>query len=708
MVNKPYIIDTKTRNISFKQTAVDLHKLGIKNNTFFLRLYDAGLQGVDPYNPLLSQEMVLRIINECIINPWYYLREVARIPEQGGSSMPFKLHRGNLAQTFLFLNGIDSYITIPRQQGKTQSICAIILWAFLLGTTNSEVLLVNIKEEGAINNLNRIKDQRDLLPEYLQFKVMVDENGKIAQGSNKNTKSLKNYNNGNSIRVASSASSVTKADSIGRGYSQPIQYYDEFEFINFIATMMEAAGPAFAKAASNAAKNGGIYGRLFSSTPGDLDSGPGMEASQILEETCTFTEKMYDIYGAGGQKALKEYVKCNSTNGIVYIEFSYLQLGETEEWFYEMARVVNNKPDKIKREILLQRLSGSSLSPFSPEDLIALENYVAEPIDEIFLMPNYKLNLFEEINKEKCYFVGVDVSNGYGQDNSAVVIVDPYEEKIVGEFKSPYIGVADLSRFLRILVKRYIPRAILCIERNMNGESIISSLRESDIRHTIYFDYNKELCDGQIEDKLDAKGLLKLEAARRRLFGIYTNGKSRTAMFLLLDKLMNENKSIFRGRDVISDIKKLIQKNGKIQAGPGHHDDSIMAFLVCMYVLKYGKQLKRFGFYPGEFIPSELTKEEDDMNLINEVLNDNPELQKAFGITSVSEIKTSEDYSLSLIKEMERNRKALAQEDYSYVDDKTGMSVTSRNLTYVLADDDDGLGYDYDSIQPSFFEFLNT
>ena len=34
--------DTETTNLSFLQVASDLKKLGIKNNMFFLRLYDRG------------------------------------------------------------------------------------------------------------------------------------------------------------------------------------------------------------------------------------------------------------------------------------------------------------------------------------------------------------------------------------------------------------------------------------------------------------------------------------------------------------------------------------------------------------------------------------------------------------------------------------------------------------------------------------------
>lgn len=77
---RKYIYDVQTKNISFIQTSVDLKRLGIKNHMFFLKLYDPSLRGVDPHSPTLTDDQIIRIINECIINPWFYLREVARVP----------------------------------------------------------------------------------------------------------------------------------------------------------------------------------------------------------------------------------------------------------------------------------------------------------------------------------------------------------------------------------------------------------------------------------------------------------------------------------------------------------------------------------------------------------------------------------------------------------------------------------------------------
>ena len=239
---KNFILDVNTTNISFVQTAVDLKKLGIKNNMFFLKLYDPSLRGVDPHSPFLSNDQIVRIINECIINPWYYLREVARIPDQGNPlGVPYQLNRANLAATWCFLNGIDHYLVIPRQIGKTESEIANITWAFLFGTTNSEMMFLNITAERAIANLTKVKDQRALLPKYLQFNIAFDDDGKEIKGTN-NTKTLKNASNGNSIITKPSARGIESAERIGRGSSQVVQYYDEFDFIPYIKTIMSAAG----------------------------------------------------------------------------------------------------------------------------------------------------------------------------------------------------------------------------------------------------------------------------------------------------------------------------------------------------------------------------------------------------------------------------------------------------------------------------------
>lgn len=214
---RTFIYHVKTKNISFLQTAKDLKELGIKNNMFFLKLYDPDLEHVDPHSPFLTEQQIIKIINECIINPWYFLRECVRIPDQGGNGIPYQLNRANLASTFCFLNGIDHYLVIPRQKGKTQSTIAILNWAFLFGTTNSEFMFINKRQEDANNNLDRLKQQRDLLPPYMRMKEVITEEGKIEKGQD-NVKSLTNPVTNNKIVTKPSARSVEAAEGIGRGW----------------------------------------------------------------------------------------------------------------------------------------------------------------------------------------------------------------------------------------------------------------------------------------------------------------------------------------------------------------------------------------------------------------------------------------------------------------------------------------------------------
>lgn len=676
---KPYIYDLKTKNLSFIQTATDLKTLGIKNCMFFLKLYNPNLQGVDPHSKLLSNETIIDIINECIINPYYFLRECVRIPEQGGPGTPFLLNRGNLALAWCFFNGIDAYLVLPRQIGKTQSTISLIDWAFLLGTTNSEIMFVNKKEDDAKNNLNRLKEQRDALPEYLRFNVAVDEDGKLKKSTD-NVKTLENLNNKNKISVKASARSKEAAVGLGRGCTQPIQYFDEVEFTPFIGTIIKSSGPAFRTARENAMRNKAIYGRIFTSTPGDLDTLPGKESQEIISKTCRFTEQFYDKKISD----VKDYIIKNSKNRIVYIEFDYKQLGKDEKWFDDICVVCQNDPMEIKREVLLQRMRGSSSSPFDAADLDSLNDIRLKPIQEEFILPLFKLDIYKKLDRTKIYLVGVDVSNGYGQDNSAVVITDPDTFDIVAEFQSPYIGVTDLKKFLYVLVKKYLPRAILCIERNMNGEAVIDHLMQTPIAHNVYFDHNRVLGDGNSDDKLTDEGYLKREAAKRRLRGVWTGTKSREKMMTILETHMREYRKSIVGSNVINDIQGLeINNRGKILAAEGNHDDSIMAYLMTLYVYYFGANLAKFGYVKPIFGEDE--KPNQGLDETTRILNELSEYERELFEPTIT--KSVNDYDMDIVKEIERARQMTQLSDDFLVNTRIEDYTDETIGSYDLGDD---------------------
>lgn len=266
--------DIGTANTSWLQLAKDLRELGVKNWYFMLEVKDPNVVTIDPHacdddgHCTLTNDQIARVVTECSRNPWYYLREVSRIPDPGNpKGIPYKANRGNIAQAFLFFHGIDSWLCLPRQQGKTQSALAAIGWGYSFGTTDTGIIFVNKQQPDAKENLKRIKDQIDLLPEYLRFECFIDEeSGKTTKAVN-NATEMKHPITKNKITVKAGASSRIKAISLARGLTAAILHYDEPEFTEFIKEIIENSVSTFETAARAAKKNGKLYGRIFTCTP---------------------------------------------------------------------------------------------------------------------------------------------------------------------------------------------------------------------------------------------------------------------------------------------------------------------------------------------------------------------------------------------------------------------------------------------------------
>ena len=114
--------DIGTSNVSWLQLAKDLKSLGVEKWYFILEVKDPTVVGIDPHacdnngHSTLTTDEIARVVTECTRNPWYYLREVARIPDPGNpKGVKYKANRGNIAQAFLFFNGIDSWLCLPRR-----------------------------------------------------------------------------------------------------------------------------------------------------------------------------------------------------------------------------------------------------------------------------------------------------------------------------------------------------------------------------------------------------------------------------------------------------------------------------------------------------------------------------------------------------------------------------------------------------------------
>lgn len=592
--------DVGTPNKSFLTLAKDLKTLGIKNWYFMLEIKDLSLIGVNPHakdsegNCTLTTDQIDRVIMECKCNPWYFLREVARIADSGASEgVPYKANRGNIAQAWCTLNNLDSWLCLPRQQGKTISALVLLVWIYHFGTTNSTFIYLNKDGDQAKENLRRTGVIIDALPPYMRFKSITDEDGKVTKGK-ANATAYEHPVNHNKINIKSKATSYDMALSIARGMTAPVHYCDEPEFSPYIDTIVKNAVSTFETAHRRSLANGATSARIFTCTPGDLDTKAGQQAQTLLDSTYRWNDKLYDKT----PEEITNILTKAGSNGILYIEYQYYQIGLDNTWLKEISQKIGD-PLTVRREILLQRIHGSDLSPYPREDIEYITSTTHQPIDTIFIQEYYQFDIYETLRKDIPYIVGIDCSTGTSSDNNAITILNPYTVKPVAEFKSPYIGETAYEMLIESLVTEYIPRAIICIERNSVGDGIIDHLmNRSRIANNLYFDKDRDLVEQKMREAETVESMLKAKSTVKTHYGVYTNSKSREDMFSILSRRINENKDDFITKNIISDITGLVRtRSGKIEARQGGHDDSIMSYLIALYVYYHGNNLGYFGFY---------------------------------------------------------------------------------------------------------------
>lgn len=574
-----------TNNQSFLDMHYFLKAKGIKNNDFHLLIIDADLARVDPRDPNIGQMYKSRILRECLINYWYFIREIVRIPIEGEiNGIKFKLHRGNLALNFGFTMNWNMFIELPRQQGKTISICCRLLWEFNFGSRNSSFMFINKKHEDAKLNLARVKKIRKLLPSYLQLSNEVGVSGKKLKIADR-AETLDHPINGNSIVTLPSARSKALANQLGRGCTQPRQWYDEFAFIPHVKDVYMSATPAYKTASMNAKANRNPYGIIISTTPGDLTTEEGQTAFGMKENAIPFNEAFYDRT----QQELDEMIYGNDNSNFIYIRFTYQQLGMSEDWFREMVIELQKDWSTIRREVLLEWASISDKSPFTKEDLNVVKGLIKEPIDTIMIGPKlYQMYIYERFDMRFPPLVGVDVSGGYNKDSSAITIVDSRTTRVVGCLNCNYISTGDLARVIQELVMRYMPNAIVNIERNGGfGSSVISYLLQTPIKRNLYF----EIKDRVLEERSDGIHTVR-HKQKTKVYGLDSTDKTRDRLMEILRERMNYHKDKFISPIIYHELETLeLKKNGRVEHCNDGHDDQIFSYLLALYMWYEGKGL---------------------------------------------------------------------------------------------------------------------
>jgi len=582
------IYDINTKNISFLRVSADLRKRGVKNNKFMLELYEESLVGVDPHSENLTAVQKIAIFKECTQNVWYYLREIIRIPGDGkleGGS--YKLNLGNMSMTYLKSKNKNQIVVLPRQFGKTMGQLSFDTWILLFAATNANIMYSNKEFKDSKEALRKIKNLKERLPKWLTD-LVADKGDK----DNEEKKVFARKNN--TLMALAAANSDDTAEKLGRGMTSSNLYFDEFAFLVRNKLIYLAAAPAWSTASDNARRNGTPYGITITTTPNNVDTEHGKYAKLIMDKAAVWKLDCLDMSDA----ELSDYIEKNSSNGFIFVQFSYKELGKDEIWLKKQLDTFQGDLSKVKREFLLEWPKSTESLVFSEEQLDKLHSFIKPPMTSV-QVNGYFIDFYEPIDVKTNYIITCDIAGGLSQDNTAIVFVAPDDFRIVGDFRNNKIDTDATRKLIESLMKDWFRNAILIIERNTYGLNLNQIfMKDREIEPRMIREERETL-----GEKTQKDGFTVKKTSKNIMYGVDTNVKTRKLMLELLPEIVDNEYDKLVSPKIYEDIAGLERKkNTKIEHSDSSHDDTLMAYLVFRYALHYGKCLRdKFKISP---IPS--------------------------------------------------------------------------------------------------------
>lgn len=605
------VVHHQTTNKTFLRLAEIYKRMGVKNYAFHLALLQPELIGVDPHSPYLTQEQKAMISLECRYNPWYFFREVLRIPPQAGKDpVQFRANRGNIAMLWLFFNHIDVALIQPRQTGKSVSTDGLMLYLICVATVNTRVNMLTKDDQLRKANVDRLKKMRGFLPKYLDQMTDADSDNK---------EEITCLALGNRYTTGVGQNSESSANNLGRGLTSPIQHIDEPPFIPYVDVTIPASLASGGAARDEAKLNDAHYGTIFTTTAGKKDSRSGKYMYDMIHRGMTWSEVLYDsndhrellnIITMGCRKDEKGRVR----KIIVNATFSHRQLGYTDEWLAEKMSDANSFGEAADRDFFNRWTSGGLSSPLS----IALNELIRGSVQEVqytqitrdyytlrWYIPEYEIDEYLENNE---VVLGMDTSEAIGRDAISMLLVNAKTLQVV---MASDINEANLIRFSSFVADFMIKHSkiVLIPERRSTGQSLIDTLLMRlpaagiDPFKRIY-----NLIVDEADQRKDEFKEIQVDTSRRssafydrlkKNFGFTTSSSGRHSRGALysdaLQMAARMGGAHVHDKTLADQITGLMVKNGRIDHSDNEHDDLVIAWLLVVWFLTQSKNLAYYG-----------------------------------------------------------------------------------------------------------------
>ena len=610
------IIHYKTRNKSALTLSVLLKKMGIKNNKFFLALHNPELEDVDPRDPNLTYKQKIMVAEECQSNFWYYIREVAMVPVKGSPEPTMlELNRANIALYWLYFVHITILLIQPRQTGKSLSVDELLVWLGDMGLYNSSVDGVTKNTKLRADEIKRLKDILATLPSYLNHRTKKDTNNT----EDVTIKALKNV-----IRFEVAQKDKASALNIGRGITSANVVIDEIAFIYNIDLTLPTILSSMGAAVENSKKNGSPYGRIFYTTAGFLDMPSGEYVyDNIYRRAFRFKETLYD---EKDRDAVVSTVLKNSQSEypLVLVEMNHRALNKTDQWLKENLAAAMANGERAEADYLLKWSRGTANSALNKKIYKILNDSIKDPLYTEISPQGYYIDWYvseEELAsyRNSPFGIGLDTSDGFGSDDIGMILRDPITGEVIGKGKYNNLSLHEFGEFLFWFMDKY-RKSVLIIERKSSAMAILDHV----VTHMCANDinpfrriFNWVVNDDKYRDIINLTGdnMYIAYIEHKKEFGYATSGAgraSRSALYgeVLMDSLKTTAEAT-NDKDLIHQLMRLEEKNGRIDHKLNEHDDLVFGYMLAYWFFTKAANLEVYGFNPSIILSAVSIKDDE-------------------------------------------------------------------------------------------------
>lgn len=606
------IIHATTPNKSFLRQAQVYNSMGIKNHAFLLALVNPDLEFIDPHSVTLSMDEMALVGAESKINPWYYFREVAKAPPMGGvDPVPVEANRGNIALWWLFFNHVMVILIQIRQTGKSFSTDVLMSLLMNVLCNNTKINLLTKNDNLRRKNVERLKDIISDLPFYMRPKTREDVS---------NTEEITVKTLGNTYSTHVPQSSVKNALNMGRGLTTAIFHIDEPPFQPNIKLALPAALAAMGAAVEAAKAAGAPYGTILTTTAGKLNDPEGAFVFSMVQEAASWQEKFFD---APDIETLHRMIKDNSRtseefpDGVlrVNVTLNHRQLGKTDEWLLFNIQQALARGEDADRDFFNMWTSGTSTHPL---DRDVMERIMGSQTDashsEMAKQGYYLLRWYLPVDevragvRNRTLIMGIDSSDASGGDDVGIEIIDAETLETCAAANVNRTNLIQLSQWICWLLANFETMTLI-IERRSTGAMILDYLLHQ--LPSMGIDPFKRIFNLAVQEADERPDLYKelkqpmgrrghhFNTTHKKLFGFATSGSgeySRDGLYgHVFQRAAKQASDVIRDQALITQIGSLITKNDRIDHPPGGHDDLVIAWLLCNWLLQNGKYLSHYG-----------------------------------------------------------------------------------------------------------------